>query len=80
MKYNKILNRLYEKIPGIYFGYLGLGILGISVFLALYLYYISDQSYSIFTHWISNLGIGPNGSSLVFNNGFVAVCGLFFSF
>ncbi|MBN1801291.1 MAG: DUF998 domain-containing protein [Candidatus Lokiarchaeota archaeon] len=71
-------DRLYEVIPGPYFGITSVCTMFLSVFLALFLYIIVDPSYSIFTHWISNLGIGPNGSQLIFNNGLMLVSVMMF--
>ena len=33
------------------------------------LYILADPSFSVFTHYLSHLGIGPNGSDIVFNLG-----------
>jgi hypothetical membrane protein len=33
------------------------------------LYILGDPSFSVFTHYLSHLGIGPNGSDIVFNLG-----------
>jgi hypothetical membrane protein len=38
---------------------------------AILLYISGDPTFSFFTHWVSHLGVGPNGSSVVFNGGMV---------
>ena len=35
----------------------------------MFLYISSDTPFSVFTHYLSHLGIGPNGSNIVFNLG-----------
>jgi len=40
-----------------------------TITLSLFLYILSDSSFSVFTHYLSHLGIGPNGSNIVFNLG-----------
>jgi len=56
----------FDKIPGYYFGLLTVFFGGISIILSYILYTSIDNSYSIFTHYISDLGIGPNGANLSF--------------
>ncbi|MFX1288260.1 MAG: DUF998 domain-containing protein [Promethearchaeota archaeon] len=38
---------------------------------AIILYVLADPTFSFITHWVSHLGVGPNGSSIVFNGGMV---------
>jgi len=38
---------------------------------AIILYILADPTFSFMTHWVSHLGVGPNGSSNVFNGGMV---------
>ena len=38
---------------------------------AIILYALADPSFGFLTHWVSHLGIGPNGSDIVFNGGMV---------
>jgi hypothetical membrane protein len=38
---------------------------------AIILYILADPTFSFLTHWVSHLGIGPNGSDIVFNGGMV---------
>jgi len=35
----------------------------------LILYNLGESSFSVFTHYLSHLGIGPNGSNIIFNVG-----------
>jgi len=59
------LNDLYEKFPGSYVAYLGFifSIVFMSVAIVLY----DDPSFSIFTHYISDLGASTKGSAIVWN-------------
>jgi hypothetical membrane protein len=66
-----ILNNLYKKIHGSYFGFLGVGISITSIFIAYLLYIQVDASFTIFTHFISDLGDGANYSNIVFNIGMI---------
>lgn len=43
----------------------------LTVIAAIPLYISGDSSFSFLTHWISHLGIGPNGSNFVFNGGMI---------
>jgi len=70
-KVEETLNQVYEKVPGHYFGLIGFLIYAFSTFTAVILYLSFDPSYSIFTHWISHLGDGPNGANYVFNLGWI---------
>ena len=68
-KIDDFFDHVYKKIPGSIFGFTGAAISVFSTTLALFLYMAVDPSFSFVTHWISNLGGGPNGSSFVFNTG-----------
>ena len=79
-KVEETLDQVYEKVPGKYFGLIGLLIYAISTFTAVLLYLSVDPSYSMFTHWISHLGDGPNGANLVFNIGWIVSSFVLFFF
>ena len=70
-KVEETLDQVYKKIPGKFFGIIGLFLYAFSTFTAVILYLSVDPSYSIFTHWISHLGDGPNGANYVFNFGWI---------
>ncbi|NVM45856.1 MAG: DUF998 domain-containing protein [Candidatus Lokiarchaeota archaeon] len=38
---------------------------------AIILYVLADPTFSFLTHWVSHLGVGPNGSDVVFNGGMI---------
>ncbi len=38
---------------------------------AIILYVLADPTFSFLTHWVSHLGVGPNGSDIVFNGGMI---------
>jgi len=79
-------DKVYEKIPGYYFGVL-IGLIGaITIGISAILFY-SVEPFTFFSHWISNLGgattnskLPPNGSNIVFGIGLVsaAICAIFF--
>jgi len=70
-------DKVYEKIPGYYFGIL-IGLIGaITIGISAILFSTAEQ-FTLFSHWISNLGgattqsgISPNGSNVVFGIGLV---------
>lgn len=64
-----VMDKFYEKVRGSYFALLSSVVFLISLLTASTIYYISDQSFSIITHWVSDLGEGPNFSNYVFNIG-----------
>ncbi len=72
-KHNRGLDILYEKINGGFFGLIAALILIISIAVAYVLYISVDPNFSIFSHWISDLGGGPNRSDFVFNSGMITV-------
>lgn len=63
------LNRFYDKIPGSYFAYIGFLFSIIFISIAVILY--GDPTFSIFTHYLSDLGAAARNSSLVFNIGMI---------
>ena len=79
-------DKVFEKIPGYYFGML-IGLIGaITVGISAILFSLSEP-FNFFTHWISNLGgattqagTSPNGSNIVFGIGLVtaAINAIFF--
>lgn len=75
-----ILDTLYKKINGSIFGLLGVGVSLISILVAYLLYIQVDASFTIFTHFISDLGDGPNYSNITFNIGIIcaSIVNLFF--
>ena len=66
----QLIKKVNEKVPGYHFGLAGGLTLSTSIGIAFYLYLSVDPSYSIFTHWISHLGVGPNYACHFFNIGF----------
>jgi len=40
-----------------------------TIAFSVFLYILGDSSFSVFTHYLSHLGIGPNGANFVFNFG-----------
>ena len=79
-KVEETLDKVYEKVPGNYFGLVGLILYSFSTFAAVFLYVSVDPSYSVFTHWISHLGDGPNGANHVFNMGWTLSSFILFFF
>ncbi len=79
-KVEETLDQVYKKIPGKIFGITGLLLYAFSTFTAVILYLLVDPSYSIFTHWISHLGDGPNGANYVFNFGWIISSFILFFF
>jgi hypothetical membrane protein len=59
------LNKFYEKFPGSYVAYIGFVFSVAFMSVAIILY--NDPNFSIFTHYISDLGASTKGSSLVWN-------------
>ena len=79
-KIDNFFEEIYEKIPGYYFGIIGLLIYLSSTFIAVLAYLSVNPNYSIFTNWISDLGTGPNGSNIIFNTGWIISSGLILLF
>ena len=67
-KINQIFDKLFEKVPGGVFG-----LLSVSIGIFIDIIGLSFPGYSIFTHTVSSLGIGPAG--LLFNIGLI-LCGI----
>ncbi len=63
------LSRFYDKIPGSYIAYIGFIFSVIFISIAVILY--GDPTFSIFTHYLSDLGAVARNSSLVFNIGMI---------
>ncbi|TXT58706.1 MAG: membrane protein of unknown function [Promethearchaeota archaeon] len=76
----KILDKLYQKINGSYFGFLGVIISLLSMVISYLIYIQVDTSFSLTTHFISDLGNGPNFSGIVFSIGMVSASILFLLF
>ena len=54
----------YSVVIGALIGFL-------TAIAAILLYISADPTFSFLTHWVSHLGLGPNGSNIVFNGGMV---------
>lgn len=78
--YIEIIDRFYRKINGCYFAFLGVGTSLLCIFIAYLLFIQVDPSFTIFTHFISDLGDGPNFSNVIFSIGVISssVISLFF--
>lgn len=72
------LEQLYNHLNGGYFALFSFGVCIGSIFVA-YLLYSAVGQFSFFSHWISDLGSGPNGANLAFNYG-VMLTSLFLFF
>ncbi|QEE17866.1 hypothetical protein DSAG12_03704 [Promethearchaeum syntrophicum] len=59
---------LFKIIPAEYFA-LASGIIGTCTFILSFILYSLGEPISVFTHYISNLGVGPHGSGIVFGIG-----------
>ena len=59
------LNDFYEKFPGSYVAYLGFIFSVVFMSIAIVLY--NDPSFTIFTHYISDLGASTRDSALIWN-------------
>ena len=79
-------DKVYEKIPGYYFGVI-IGLLGTVTIVISAILFSTAEQFNFFSHWISNLGgattqsgISPNGSNVVFGVGLVitAIFAIFF--
>ncbi|MHA1489801.1 MAG: DUF998 domain-containing protein [Promethearchaeota archaeon] len=69
--FSEELDLFYKRFNEGFFAFIGVLIAIISISLAFVLYTSVDSSFSIFSHWISNLGAGPNGADVVFNSGMI---------
>jgi len=63
------LNSFYEKFPGSYIAYIGFIFSVAFMSTAIVLY--NDPSFTIFTHYISDLGASTKGSALIWNIGMI---------
>jgi len=79
-KINLFFDKLYLKIPGYIFGFIGLMLYIFATYISLILYVIVDPTYSIYHNWISELGIGPNGANITFCLGWIFSSGFLFLF
>ncbi|MFX1276897.1 MAG: DUF998 domain-containing protein [Promethearchaeota archaeon] len=71
---------IYKVVPATSFGFAAV-INSLTALLISFILYISvDPSFSLFTHWISHLGAGPNGSNIIFNAGICITSVLLFLF
>ncbi len=55
-----------KKIKSNYFGFFGIGVCLVLMLIAFNLYTTVDPSFSILSNFGSDLGVGPNGSNIVF--------------
>jgi len=62
----------YEKLPRSYWAIIS-GIFGLSFIFVAALLHSLTEPISFFTHWVSHLGWGPNGSELVFRIGIIVL-------
>ncbi len=68
------LNGFYEKFPGSYFAYIAFIFAVIFMLISVILY--NDPAFSLFTHYISDLGASTKGSSLLWNTSMIIVAPL----
>jgi hypothetical protein len=64
------LDKFYNRIPGSYWAIIG-GFFGLLVIIIASILHSITEPISFFTHWVSNLGWGPNGSAPVFRIGII---------
>ena len=67
----KFFDHVFKTISGVYFGIFGIMIFTLSTVLSVLIYLSIDPNYSIYTNWISDLGIGPGGAKWIFNIGWM---------
>jgi hypothetical membrane protein len=67
----KQLDKVFKHVIVSYIVVVGALIGFLTAISAILLYISGDPTFSFFTHWVSHLGVGPNGSSVVFNGGMV---------
>ena len=63
------LNEFYKKFPGSYVAYIGFIFSVVFMSIAIVLY--GDPNFSIFTHYISDLGASTRKSALIWNLSFI---------
>ena len=61
----QLLKKIYDKLSGGYFAIAG-GIIGLTSILIAVILHSITVPVSIFKQFVSNMGIGPNGASVVF--------------
>lgn len=61
------MKKVYKKFNGSYIAFLGVAVAIVSLIISVILYVMVDPSFSPSTHFISNLGEGPNYSNYVFS-------------
>ena len=66
-----ILDKIYEKIKGGYFAFLALLAIAFGVFVSLIFFFADNPSFSILTHYISDIGAGPSASRVIFSIGMI---------
>ncbi len=66
-----IFDKLYQKVGGYYFGFLAVGFSLLCILISYLLFIQTDPSFTILTHFISDLGDGPNFSNVVFSVGVI---------
>ncbi len=64
-------NKLYRHAIVSHIVVIGALIGFLTAISAIILYVLADPTFSFLTHWISHLGVGPNGSDIVFNGGMI---------
>ena len=66
--FDQFFTDLFKIIPAEYFA-LASGIIGSLTFILSFILYSLGEPINFFTHYISNLGVGPHGSGIVFGIG-----------
>ncbi|MFX0011658.1 MAG: DUF998 domain-containing protein [Candidatus Hermodarchaeota archaeon] len=64
-------DRLYNNVIVSYIIVISAFIGFLSAIVAIILYLLADPTFSFLTHWVSHLGVGPNGAGFVFNGGMI---------
>ena len=67
----KLVDKIFSHVIVSHIVVVGALIGFLTAITAISLYISGDPTFSFFTHWVSHLGVGPNGSDLVFNGGMV---------
>ncbi len=75
----KKLSRLIRKVPGAYFGMIGVIEVVVLLEIATILYSISIP-FDFFSCWVSSIGVGPNGAAQLFTVALVVAGILFIPF
>ncbi|MHA1982710.1 MAG: DUF998 domain-containing protein [Candidatus Hodarchaeales archaeon] len=75
---SEVIDNFFQKINGSYFGFIGILLSGLSMTIAILLYFVEDSSFFITSNFISDLSIGPNGADLFFAISLILM-GLFFA-